>query len=600
MASDPFIQRHIRNLPLFERLSPEQLEALARIGEVIQLQPGQLAFQQNQPTRGLMMFIAGRGVLTRLNANGIEEPVGAVEAGQYINETALYSTTRESASLRVVEPAVILLIPRGRFVQLLSQMPELRSNLRVATSPDQREMPRELFKGQRDNESVLHVYRRHWWAFGRWLWIPALIGIVFFGAALSFMASNGILALVALGLGVIVPGIIVAYFYYEWQDDSVMVSDQRVVRIWNTVFTFENTINEIPLDRILEIGAEIPPADPFARLLNYGNVAIKTSGENANLLLDFIPHPMDVQRIIFAQRNQFQQQNVERRKDLIRADIERALGKQPAQTQAASPTPAAPKSDGSSTMGPGFIRTKFIAVNGDIVYRKHASVWIAHIFLPTLVILGGVVLLIMSFLPSFVLSGALGIGLGVAVMLIGVVWFYLGDWDWRNDTFVLGQEAITLIRKRPLFLQNQVDKIRLTQVDNVRSDISGIVNTLLNRGNVYISLIGAESNSKMFDHVYDPQEIQAEISQRLSAIKAAQAQASSDQQRQQMLDYFAVFQQVTGQDGREQSLTQPNQSQQRPYTPIAPPDEPTIPNQEPPPMRDANRPPRVPRNRPGG
>jgi len=603
MASDPFIQRHIRNLPLFERLTAQQVDMVAKAAEVIQLQPGQFAFQQNQPTRGLMMFVAGRGVLTRLNANNLEEPIGSVEQGQYINESALYTTTRETANLRIVQPSVIILIPRGRFVNLLSHIPELRVNLRVETSADHRETPRALFKGQRDNETVLHIYRRHWWTFGRWLWIPLFIALAGFAAAALLAPLNTIVALVAAGLGVIVPGVILAYFYYEWQDDSVIVTNQRVVRVWNTLFTFENTINEIPLDRILEISSEIPPADAFARLLNYGNVGIKTSGENANMLLSFVPSPMEVQRMIFAQRDQLQQQNAQRRKDQIRSDIERAIGRDSAQTQpipGASPTEQ--KDDSDTTIGLSFLRTKFINVSGDITYRKHVSVWFFHILLPTLTILGGIVLFFLSLIPTFTFSGVVGLGGSLVVLLIGGLWFYWGDWDWRNDLFIIGRDSITLIRKRPLFLQNQRDTIRLTQVDNVRSEVNGILDTLLNRGHVYISLIGAESNAKMFDHVYDPQEIQSEVSQRLSAIKAAQSQSAAEQQRQQMLEYFSVFQQLTGSDGRDVTLTQPNaqgQAAQRPYTPVAPPvdDEPM---QQPPPIRDGNRPPRIPRNRPGG
>jgi hypothetical protein len=603
MATDPFIQRHIRNLPLFARLTAEQIDAVARIAEVVQLQPGQIAFQQGQPTRGLMLFVAGRGVLTRLNANNIEEPIGAVEAGQYINESALYTTTRENASLRIVQPAVILLIPRGRFVQLLAHDSALRVNLRVETAPDQRETARTLFKGQRDNETVLHIYRRHWWAFGRWLWIPAVIGIALFVGAVALAGMNAVLALAAGGLGIIIPGVIIAYMYYEWQDDSVIVTNQRVVRIWKMLFTFENTINEIPLERILETNAEIPPGDAFARLLNYGTVAIKTSGENANLLLDFMPQPMQVQRMIFAQRDQFQQANAQRRQEQIRADIERALGRAPAaQGATTGAPPVVPLTDDSHTsVGISFLRTRFLSVNGEIIYRKHVSVWLMHILPGLLVVFGGIALLLLSFMPAFTFAGAAGIGLGLAVLLIGGLWMYWGDWDWRNDLFILGRDAITLIRKRPLFLQNQRDTIRLTQVDNVRSDVNGILNTLLNRGNVYISLIGAESNAKMFDAVYDPQSIQSEISQRLSAIRAAQAQANTEQQRQQMLEYFAVFQQVTGRDGRDDTLTQPAPtSQARPYTPAAPPDEPTVPTDQPPPPHDANRPPRIPRTRPGG
>ena len=154
MSAESFIQRHIRNLPLFARLSNDQINAVAAICELIRLEPGQLAFKQNEPTKGMMLMVGGRGVLTRQNVNGLEEPIGAVETGQYINESALYASGRETANLRIVQSAIIILIPRGRFVQVLTRFPELRTNLRVQTAADQRETARKLFKGQRENDGA--------------------------------------------------------------------------------------------------------------------------------------------------------------------------------------------------------------------------------------------------------------------------------------------------------------------------------------------------------------------------------------------------------------------------------------------------------------
>ncbi|MBE2270448.1 MAG: cyclic nucleotide-binding domain-containing protein [Anaerolinea sp.] len=597
MSAESFIQRHIRNLPLFARLSNDQINAVAAICELIRLEPGQLAFKQNEPTKGMMLMVGGRGVLTRQNVNGLEEPIGAVETGQYINESALYASGRETANLRIVQSAIIILIPRGRFVHVLTRFPELRTNLRVQTAPDQREATRKLFKGQRENETVFHVYRHHWWSFGRWLWIPVLVGAFLFVGAASVTLQSASLGLVLAGLGIIIPGAIIAYLVYEWQDDSVVITDQRVVRIWNTLLSFENTLNEIPLDRILEINAEIPPGDPFARLLTYGTVAIRTSGDTANILLPFTPRPMEISRMLFQQKDQFQQQNEMRRREAIRADIEQALGRRQPGAQTADETSVLVSAE-NATVGPAWLRTKYLASSGEIIYRKHVSVWVAHIFIPTLLILGGMVLFFLSLVPSFAFNGIIGFVVSVGTLLIGLLAFYLADWDWRNDTFVVSAQSITLIRKRPLFLQNQVDTIRLAQVDNVRSNVNGIFNTLLNRGNVHISLIGSESNAKVFDRVYDPQSIQAEISQRLNAVKAAQSRAGVDQQRQQLIDYLSVYQQMVGQptDGVIPAQRAPQAQPTQPtYRPAPPPVDDA--NNPPPsaPPRDANRPPRIPR-----
>src|SRR5689334_20966088 len=113
MMAERFVQSHLRNLPLFEQLSPPQIGVVANIVQVLRFEPGQLVVQEGQATQGLLLFVSGRGLLTRHAPNGIEETVGSVETGQYVDEIALYTTGVETASLRIVESSLVLLIPRA-------------------------------------------------------------------------------------------------------------------------------------------------------------------------------------------------------------------------------------------------------------------------------------------------------------------------------------------------------------------------------------------------------------------------------------------------------------------------------------------------------
>ncbi len=607
--AEHLVQSHIRSLPLFEQLSPPQVGVVARIAQVLRFEPGQLVFQEGQPTQGLMLFVSGSSILTRRAANGLEERIGAVASGQYINETALYTAGVESASLRVVETAIVVLIPRGAFVHLMSQYPEIRANMRVQVSPLLRETGVKLFKGQRDDETVMQVWRRHWWAAARYFWVPLLVAVALFALALVVAERAPILALGAAGLAVVIPGVIIFYLWYDWQDDSVVLSDQRVVRIWNHILSFESTLSEIPLDRVLEVNTTIPPGDPFARIFQYGNVFVKTSGGGSNMMLDMMPQPLHVQSMIFAQRDLLHDRLEQRKRDSIRSDVAQALGmnSQPQQQPAVSGS----KAD-TVLIGLPFIRTKFRSPNGDLVYRKHSSIWLGGVMWPLLLIGAAFVMMAYSLLArNSVLAGGVGLALGMFMLLIGVLWFYAADWDWRNDVFILGSDTITLIRKRPLWLQNEVERIRISQIDNVKSDMRGLSNSLLKRGSVRISLIGSDAkDAKIFDSIYDPQAIQAEISRRQSAIKAERQISDLDQQREVMKEYLQTYHEMQGQPTREQApmsptATQPpvqpsiNQFRPPPAPPsVEPPIMRPIPEEPPPPPRDGNRPPRIPRARP--
>ncbi|MFN8450803.1 MAG: cyclic nucleotide-binding domain-containing protein [Anaerolineae bacterium] len=597
--AEHFVQAHIRRLPLFEQLSPPQIGVLAGIVHVLRFEPGQLVFQEGQPNEGMVVFVSGRGILTRRAPNGVEESVGAVEAGQYVDEVALYSSGVEETSLRVVESAVVLVIPRATFVQLLATYPEIRANLRVKTQGiEARETAVKLFKGQRADETVLQVWRRHWWAVARHGWVAVVVMIALFVVALLIAESAPILALGAAGFAVVIPGVIVAYLYYDWQDDSVVLSDQRIVRIWHHLLSFETTISEIPLDQVLEINMSIPPGDPFARLFGYGHVTVKTAGEGINLFLDMMPNPMSIQTMIFAQRDRFRERIEQRQRDSVRSDLASALGipgsDQPPLNQPLSPPR---RSDREAVTGLPFIRTKFLAANGDLVYRKHSSVWLAHIFLPSLLILAAFALLLYGLVAaSGPLSGGVGLGMGMFALIIGLIWLYAADWDWRNDLFIIGSETITLIRQRPLWLQNEVERIRIAQIDNVKSEMRGLINSLLNRGNVRISLIGSDlKDAKVMDSIYDPQEVQAEISRRHASIKTERQQSDIDQQRQVIKEYLQSYHEIQQTQQMTQVAPPTMPTQPSPYT--APTIRQDAPTETPPPIRDGNRPPRVPRRR---
>lgn len=597
--AERFVQAHIRRLPLFEQLSPPQIGVVSGIVHVLRFEPGNLVFQEGQPTEGMVVLVSGRGILTRRAPNGVDESVGAVEAGQYVDEIALYTEGVEDASLRVVEMAVVLMIPRATFVRLLAAYPEIRANLRVKTEGVAvRETASRLFKGQRPDETVLQVWRRHWWAVMRHSWtaLVALVGL--FALALVIAERAPVLALGAAGLAVVIPGIIVAYLYYDWQDDSVVLSDQRIVRIWHHLLSFETTISEIPLDRVLEINISIPPGDPFARIFGYGHVTVKSAGDGNSMFLDIMPNPMSVQTMIFAQRDRFKEKIEQRQRDEVRNDIASALGMSPGQEPAGGGMPDAHRSDREAVVGLPLVRTKFLAANGDLVYRKHSSVWLAHIFLPSLMVFAALALLTISLIaPVAPLGGGLGLGLGMFVLIIGLIWLYAADWDWRNDLFIIGAETITLIRQRPLWLQNEVERIRISQIDNVKSEMRGFLNSVLNRGNVRISLIGSDmKDAKVMDSIYDPQEVQSEISRRHAAIQTDRQQNDMDQQRQVIKEYLQSYHEIQKTQQMTEVAPPPVSTQPSPYSAPTMRQEP--PPESPPPARDGIRPPRVPRSRP--
>ncbi len=597
--SERFVQSQIKRMLLFERLPEDQLQLISGAFQVLRFEPGAVVFREGQAAQGLFYFVSGRAVLTHWEPNStgqtVEVPIGEVGQNQFLGENALFTQAQEHATLHIVESAVVLFLSRQSLASLVMARPELRLNLGLQHG-DSQGVVKPLFKGQRSDEVVLQIFRRHWWSYARYAWIPlGLTTGLMVGSVL--LGGPTVLTLGLSGLTLIFGAGLMYYLYTEWQDDSIIVTDQRVVRILNLWLGIQNSISEIPLDRVQEVSIITPQGDPFARWFSYGTVNVRTAGGIGNVSMTVIPHPTRVRDLIFEYREQVRRSVTDQSRREVDAEINRVLGLAveggPTGAVLASQSlPAEPQKD------PGFslnlLRTCYTDDSGNTVYRKHYTVWLAHVLPPLLVLLLSVALAGAAMMNA--LPGYNGPALGIALLtfIFGCVWGYLADWDWRNDQFIISDDTIRLIRKRPLWLQDEVDQIRLDKIDSVVSSVRGILNNVLDRGDVLISLLG-DDQPKTMSAVPNPKSIQGEISQRLSQRRLNERKSYVEGQREAITEYLAAYhEKVSGAQPRAQAAD--DYTLARDVSPLPPQ---SLPEAPPKPIRDGVRPPRVPRMRPG-
>ena len=348
-----------------------------------------------------------------------------------------------------------------------------------------------------------------------------------------------VLTLGLLGLSLLLPGLALVFFYLEWRNDSVIVTDQRIIRIHRTILAMYRRITQVGLESVQEINFDIPAYDPFARLFRYGTVIVKTAGAQGNLELDFMPRPEQFQKLIIEDRQYFERRRAQRHHKLVRAEMQRWLDgeadpEDELNAEAASADPPRPVR-GSN----GYFSSCIRMTNGDIVYRKHVSVWAQHTAIPLAIILVSLAALLLTF---SILSAELRIvafPIGMVGLLVGCLGYYWMDWDWRNDLYIIGDDTITLVHKRPFFLQNLRDQILVERIDNVESLSSGFFAALMKYGDVRMSLVGADE-PKMFQRVSRPQQIQQEISRRQHQKAQRRARYDAMQQRQILGEYLGA------------------------------------------------------------
>lgn len=524
----------LESLPLFANLSQQQLDAIGQAVERRTFRAGEDIFVQGAAADGMIILLSGEAVLIRSDADGSQRPLATIAAGQSVNQEALFTEATQSATLRAAQAGAALALTRSNFTRLLEERPDLSNAFAVGGSRGTAKISPQ-FAEQRDDEEILIQTHRHWWSFLRTAWLPLLLILAMWVAA--YLVEAQTLALALLGLSLVLPGIALLYFYLEWRNDSVIVTDQRIIRINRTILALVRQVTQVGLESVHEINFEFPSSDPFARLFRYGTVIVKTAGAQGNLELDFMPNPEKFQKLIIEDRQYFESRQAQRHHKIVRAELQRWIAGEADDAEYvanAAGGDGPPKPVRGSN---GYLSSRIEMSNGDIVYRKHASVWAQHTFLPMLVI-------IVSF-ASLVLSATLvspdlrivTMTIGFVAVLIGCLAYYWMDWDWRNDLYIISDDTITLVHKRPFFLQSLRDQILVERIDNVESMTRGIFAALMKYGDVRMSLVGADE-PKMFHRVSNPQAIQQEISRRQHNKAERRAKYDAMQQRQILGEYL--------------------------------------------------------------
>lgn len=526
----------LESLPLFANLSQRQLDTISRALERRAFHAGEDIFVQGAAADGMIILLSGEAVLFRTDADGSQSPLATISAGQSVNQECLFTEATQSATMRASRAGAALALTRSNFARLLEEHADLSSAFGMGGGRGTAKISPQ-FAEQREDEEILIQTHRHWWSFLRTAWLPLLLIPAMWVAA--YLVGTQALALALLGLSLLLPGIALIYFYLEWRNDSVIVTDQRIIRVNRTILAMVRQVTQVGLESVHEINFEFPSSDPFARLFRYGTVIVKTAGAQGNLELDFMPNPEQFQKLIIEDRQYFESRQAQRHHKIVRAELQRWMAGEADDDDASlSPNSAADDEPPRPVRGAnGYLSSRIEMSNGDIVYRKHLSVWAQHTLLPIIVIIASIASLVLSVALVSPDLRIVTMTIGFVALLIGCLAYYWMDWDWRNDLYIISDDTITLVHKRPFFLQSLRDQILVERIDNVESLTRGIFAALMKYGDVRMSLVGADE-PKMFHRVSNPQAIQQEISRRQHNKAERRAKYDAMQQRQILGEYL--------------------------------------------------------------
>ncbi len=561
----------LRRVPLFQRLSEEHLRLLAEICEERTVPAGTVLCRQAD--LGATLFIVDRGeaIVHRVNEQGLRRPVGVIHAGEAFGLTSLFLGEPRDATVTALTEMHLWLIQRPAFAQLLAREPRLRRELLIPERILARlRAPR--YPWLEPGELVIHHTRRHWVVFARSIAFLTFIVVAYLVLMSALQRATHALNLALQLLPVFfLYGLDLLWHWVDWRNEYFAVTTRRITHRERVALLYESR-DEAPLDRIQNLNVQ---RGFWGSLFSYGTLTVQTAAQAGTMIFDFIPAPDKMAEAVFEQLDRARATRRAAERQLIREELGQhlnletsaALAEMEAQGQ---PVDYVEEAAETPEIHPGkivqvltwmsqmgFLPQTRIETPDTVTWRKHWLFLIGDVITPLLLCLVMGVLTILALLGQFRFITSVFPYFTLITLffaLFGAGWFWWESTDWGNDLYIVTNERIIDMEKRPLFFAEQRREASLGVIQNVSLKIPNIIAGVFNFGDVVVQTAGAGEFT--FDGVPNPREVQREIFRRMEAYREAQREKEAARRRAEMAEWFGVYDELRRQ-GQGQGETPP-------------------------------------------
>jgi CRP-like cAMP-binding protein len=145
----------ISEIPLFNGLPDDQLNAIRQIAVEKQYNKGQTIFSEGDETKGFFVVVDGRVKIYKVSSEGKEQILHIFEAGQSFGEVTVFTGQQLPANAQTLVKSRLLFFPRSVFVDLVTANAALALNLLAIMSKKLRQ-----FAAQIENLSLKEIPAR--------------------------------------------------------------------------------------------------------------------------------------------------------------------------------------------------------------------------------------------------------------------------------------------------------------------------------------------------------------------------------------------------------------------------------------------------------
>jgi CRP-like cAMP-binding protein len=547
----------LRRVPLFERLSEENLRRVARIAEERTVPAGtRLCWQAD---RGTTFFIidSGEAKIQHIDERGFQRPVGMLRAGDSFGTTSLFLAEPRDATVIAVTDMRLWTIQHADFQELLAEEPLLARELQIPEAILAKlRAPR--YPWMEPGERVIRQTRRHWIILARSLFLTTLAVFAYvaliLGLVLRFRLSPSLLLLILPAF--VLASLSFVWHWFDWYNDYFVVTNRRITHHEQVAFLYESR-DETHIERVQDVSVK---RSGLGRVLDYGDIVVQTAARIGNIAFYDAPSPDGLREAIFSELSRVRALRRASQRRQVRGELLSHLAAEspdlPLQVMAdqqtlidqveayeeAAPEPGRLVRAVLRLAEMGFFPRTRIEGPDSITWRKH---WI---------------FLLMDVAPAFLMGLVLGVvtvagffgwpGWLVALLpdypfvtlfftLVAIGWFWWASTDWANDLYILTKDRIIDIEKRPLFLPEQRREASLGAIQNVTLRIPSPLAALFNYGDVIVQT--AAAGEFTFDRAPNPRGVQQEIFRRIEAFQEAQREAEAARRRAELAEWFAVY-----------------------------------------------------------
>ncbi len=544
------IVEHLQKIPLFQELQDKdgelELYHVARIVNEATYDVGSWLFSQGDLSDRLYLILEGSVRLTRVDREGVTRQLKDVAPGDSLGLTGLLVGDFHDATAAALTEVRVLYLEHDSFADVLEERPRLRRRLTIPPELKRRQATPD-FKWLRPDELVIFAVRRHWANLVRRLFAPVMLLLILAPLLYVLLSATGIaMDILAVLIGLLITALVGfgGWQYIDWRDDSFILTTQRIVHI-EEVWPISEAFEESGLERIQDIH-EVQTGIA-ANLLNFGDVILQTAGETVQIDLIGVAQPDQIREIIFREIERNRARDVLQMRGAIREKLaSRLFTNEP--PPAAEPLPPAPTTQSPVLLAVGAFRDYFFppswTVSADattIYWRRFWMPGFVHylsIFIPLAILtLWG-----LYFFPGYLSQEGshwmLSVWLIVEGGLFGALLWFIEDW--RNDYFEITPNRVIQVDRKPLLLQESRRETTLDRIQNISSDMPGIVARTLKYGHVMLETAGTMGKFEI-KWVRHPEKVRDEISKRQREYAKHQQQVQAQQRQEEMLSWFATY-----------------------------------------------------------